>query len=206
MTNVIFYKVSSNGETEIIDSDVSSLHTRRSIIVEDNLNKILYLFNGKSVSKKTGDISNKIIKEMNSNHGFEYEIITINYDVASDKLIEILEGNKNKEIKKEVEVKKEGSIPKIPSLPQKSKEEKILPKGDLDGTGPQIEEFQISYYEGMEQAESGESISSESGLELGDLVSLINEVYNISKKKPNRRDAERTLIKLVNKIIISIYE
>lgn len=74
MSELVFYQITSSGESEIVEVDNKSFHSRSSIIIHDQLNKKIIVANGSSTPKKTLFETQKFVKFLNSKNGFQLKI------------------------------------------------------------------------------------------------------------------------------------
>ena len=201
MSQVEFFKATSKGGIDPIDNSSSSLHSRRSILIKDDVNTTLWLIHGSTVSKKTHDSAVKNAEKINKeNHG-AYDIVEIEYSQASDKIDEILSAGKAKSNK----TGKKVSLTSIPSVPviKKVKEPSNQPLGDTKHDGPEIEEFQISYY--LEKDPDIDQSNPNIQAIFNIISDMEHEVKIILDKKPSKTKSQKKLREMVDNIINLIY-
>ncbi len=207
MNDIKFFKVSSSGKLDPMEASTKSLHHRRSILIEDSTNKTIWLIYGSGVSAKTKQSSEKIAKKIKSKLGSKYLIKSSasseNKKIVQDILSKppIKKEKKEKIAKKKRSVKKREPVSKdkIPVVPIISSSNIVTPtlKGDTDLTGPEIEEFQIAYFEDDGRKTADSTVFSLSLKFLNEIQFIIDENYSKSKAKQKLNSIMDDLLKVI---------
>ncbi|MCY3411429.1 MAG: hypothetical protein INQ03_07330 [Candidatus Heimdallarchaeota archaeon] len=148
MAELKFYKVDKRKGLVLVDNSAKSLHHRRSIVIVDPNNEVLWILNGSNIDENLISLADKKAEELNKEYNFP---IIDELNIKHTKLVSQLLDNQNlrhlipnnKVIKAPVSNRE---IPKTPKLPSINRNDHIL-LGDVDHQGPLIEEFQIAYFE-----------------------------------------------------------
>jgi len=197
VTAIEFFKATSGGQLDPIESSAQSLHNRRSIIIKDDISLTLWVIHGSGAAKKTQKSANNQVKEINTANNGRYTVTEIPYDTAEERIEEILAQGSSDLTQTPVKVET------IPSVTTKngSKSKSKAAKEE----GPMIKEFQISYFEESSPAKIGDlNINM-----LRDVVTLLAEyaeqVSQLTSSKKSRKEAHNILSRISNEILDTIY-
>lgn len=217
---------------EPIEATTSSLHNRRSILIKDSYKEKIWVIHGSGVADTTRKSGDKCAKRINGELGFQYHIEEVDYADAEnfvdsllkrkepktkDKAVTPLQEPEPKEAKIQATpgVRKSLShttIPKVPAISPKQSEDRIVPKADQDsGEGPEIKEFQISYYHDEQESASKETVvqSKSDTMLIRDVLVLVQEYIKeldmIISTKPDKQKSSNVLSKLSEQMLDIIY-
>jgi hypothetical protein len=227
-----FFKATSGGKMESIEAATSSLHNRRSILIKDSYKEKIWVIHGSGVADTTRKSGDKCAKRINGELGFQYHIEEVDYADA-DSFVESLLNRKEPKIKKKTvttpkktepkETKiqstpgvrkslSHSTVPKVPAISPKQSEDRIIPKADQDsGEGPEIKEFQISYYHDEQETMSKETVvqSKSDTMLIRDVLVLVQEYIKeldmIISTKPGKQKSSNILSNLSEQMLDIIY-
>lgn len=200
MEKILFFKASLKKPLENVDQSTKSLHHRRSILILDHITETIWIVNGKNISDDLIKSAKLQAKKLLKEEKLDYELIDKFKEKNTELVNNILKSLKEKKssrkkAKKKIVSKKSpksnGDVPKVPSFKDSTYNSHIL-KGDLNVSGPQIEEFQISYI-------PFNDLTDQNLLKYG--VLLMQELYSYSIDKISNSEFQTRINEIIVKII-----
>lgn len=208
MSKIEFYKATSSGGLDPIENSTSSLHYRRSIIIKDDISDTLWLIHGSGVANATKQSAENNIKKINQENDGKYVIEHVDYDDAKDVIGDVLAlQDSSPADPPELIPRRKVSLdnmPKVPKINSSTETEAPRPLGDQDHHGPEIEEFQISYF--VEEETDTAQESSPLIKQVLEVVSkYIEEIDTSLQGSRSRKESQSILHDLSDDIITLIY-
>lgn len=208
--------VKRSGEQEEVDFNKKSFNARRSVIARDDDTKKLWLVHGSSVSEEVMEKATEAIKIINAELGFSYSIIEVSDEERKeviDVLVDFFENpsKRKKSVKKKKTTSKKqkksidlSAIPAVKVDGPKKKVKSFVKSSDEDG--PQLEDFQIAYYE----EHPTELIIRElhkiyDDQDLESIANHIQVIRELIQKQASKKEAKKVLTESMNTLLDRIF-